>query len=471
MDGPSTDIPATYAEATRWLYERIDYERVRPDSGQSNPFRLERTERLLSLIGSPQQRIPCVHIAGTKGKGSTAAMLESVLRNSGLRTGLFTSPHIDRVEERMRIDGQPPDEQRFTELVQGLAEVLATECGDQRHRIPTFFESTTLLAWMLFDQSDVDVVVLETGLGGRLDCTNICRPVLTMITTIGLDHTHILGDTIPEIACEKAGILKQGVPVVVGKLCPEALSVIASRARELDCPAYHLGRHFETQSRTPADTSPRPLREEVFQWRAETDCLEHVQLAMAGEHQVNNAALVIQAALLLRDTFAGVSEQSIRTGLQQVSWPLRFEVVRESPTIVLDAAHNPDSCAALLKTLNRSGGSTGRRVLMFGVSADKDAQTMLDLLVPHFDRIVLTRFVGNPRSRDPQELLTMCQRNLSSDPAEVLAIDRPEDALAAVLQLADPFDVIVVTGSLFLAAEVRNLLYSRCQPAELSSRI
>lgn len=230
-------------DAVQWLYDRIDYERIRPTPAL-NPFRLERIERLLKRIGSPQERIPAIHIAGTKGKGSTAAMVDSILQASGIRAGLFTSPHIAQFEERMRVSGRMPHPDQLTRLVSKLAEMLHESELETSDRIPTFFEITTLLAWMLFDEEGVEIAVLETGLGGRLDCTNVCRPLVTVITSIGLDHTHILGDTLSLIAAEKAGILKAGVSVVQGQLPEVADIVVTTHAQALGCRQFICGREF-----------------------------------------------------------------------------------------------------------------------------------------------------------------------------------------------------------------------------------
>ena len=222
----------SYDEAVRWIYERIDYERI-PPVRASPHFQLDRVRRLLALIDSPQERIPAVHIAGTKGKGSTAAMVDSILRASDIRSGLFTSPHIEAFEERMTVRGRQPAEDEITQLVSSLQRSLRTADGDLRNNPPTYFEVATLLAWMYFDRHDAELVVLETGLGGRLDCTNVCHPIMTIITNISLDHTSILGNTLQKIAFEKAGIIKRDVPLVTG--------VIPQRSGQSSAPGHSCG--------------------------------------------------------------------------------------------------------------------------------------------------------------------------------------------------------------------------------------
>ena len=228
MNVRESSASSDYRQALDWLYDRTDYERTRP--ADNSPFRLERTQRLLRQLGNPQLQIPAVHIAGTKGKGSTAAMIDSILRQAGIRTGLFTSPHIAQFEERMRVCGNQPTSQQLTSLIQRLRLLLDHKETLPEDRHPTFFEATTLLAWMFFTDEQIDIAVLETGLGGRLDCTNVCRPLVTVITSIGFDHTQILGNTLSLIAGEKAGIIKPQVPVVEGMLPAEASAVVASRA-------------------------------------------------------------------------------------------------------------------------------------------------------------------------------------------------------------------------------------------------
>ena len=449
-----------YNDAIRWLYDRIDYERIRP-SLQTNPFRLERIERLLKRIGSPHERIPCVHIAGTKGKGSTAAMLDSVLQASGIRTGLFTSPHIEQFEERMRVSGHLPDPEQLTRLVSQLCRVLQEAEMDVSDRIPTFFEVTTLLAWMLFDEEKVQIAVLETGLGGRLDCTNVCRPLVTVITSIGLYHTHILGDTISKIAWEKAGILKSGVPVVQGQLPGDADQVVAARAREIGCPRYVCGQEFAWHTDHNEDASKGRKRSQKILVLTPRCNYDDLTVPLLGEHQAHNASLAIMAAELLRDQgYRQIDAAAISKGIRSTHWPLRFEVIDGHPTLILDAAHNPDSMQAVANVLKGAEWTNRRRVLVFAASADKDAATMMKIILPHFADAVLTRFLGNPRSVPPDQLQSLAESLNCGDTKNTRlhqAAD-PGTALAAARELAGYDGLVCVTGSLFLAAEARCLL-------------
>lgn len=450
----------TYQQARDWLYDRIDYERIRLNE-QTKPFQLERLRRLLSLIGSPQERIPVVHIAGTKGKGSTAAMLDSILRHSGIRTGLFTSPHIQVFEERMRVNGLMPSRDRITQLVARLCAVLGAS-ADVVDRQPTFFEATTLLGWMLFDDQKVDLLVLETGLGGRLDCTNVCEPLVTIITSIGLDHTHILGDTLELIAAEKAGILKSNVPLIEGRLPPAASDVVTRKADALGVSHLKFGRDFQShpESTAMAGDGVRLTGSSAAVFRyADDGCqLSNLRIPLIGVHQVHNAGLALKAARLLQHRFPSISEQSIRAGLAETHWPLRFEVFDGSPAIILDAAHNPDAVTALVRTLDQWRPASTQAVLVFASSSDKDVKAMLQLIVPYFDSVILTRYVSNPRSIPPQQLLSHCRELMNVDFDRISVADEPTVALDAARRACGPGGLICVTGSLFLAAEVRSLI-------------
>ena len=448
----------TYDDAVRWIYDRIDYERVRPRR-QSSHFRLERVERLLALIGSPQLRISAIHIAGTKGKGSTAAMVDSILTASGLRSGLFTSPHIHLFEERMRVAGCMPEPDELTVMVRSLQETLLNADADLIEDGVTYFEVATLLAWMFFDRNDVELAVLETGLGGRLDCTTICQPVATVITSIGLDHTHILGHTIEAIAGEKAGIIKLNVPVFSWVQQPDAVRVVTERSASLKCDLFRGERDiFEcTRKAIPGDVG-----EQRFDIETPLATHTNLMLPLLGDHQRRNAALAVAVSDFLSQTDHRITADSIAEGLASLSWPLRFEVVATSPFIVLDAAHNPDSITACLNTLGSQNWPADRRVLIFAVSRDKDAALMLQLVRPHFDTIILTRFETNPRSYSPQELASLPCPDQSVDvpgTAIVLTAETPSEALTLARKTVGHNGIICGTGSIFLAAELRKLLH------------
>ncbi|MCR9199479.1 MAG: bifunctional folylpolyglutamate synthase/dihydrofolate synthase [Planctomycetaceae bacterium] len=473
MVEPQSNPIATYDDATRWIYERIDYERIRPRRTSAH-FRLERVERLLALIDSPEKRIPAVHIAGTKGKGSTSALLASILRASSLKTGLFTSPHIERFEERMRINGAMPTAEELVSLVSRLKVALESADPELMDAGVTYFEVATLLAWMFFDDNDVDVVVLETGLGGRFDCTTVCCPVLTIITNIGLDHTHILGDTLPKIAAEKAGIKKPGVPLLTWATQPDVLSVFAERGEALDVTAYRGGVEFDCSkvSQDPAQTSAAAINS--FRTTNPWGTHERLDVPLHGEHQMRNAALATAAADFLREqreqwrsrwprlsAMCGqISAATIGAGLASVQWQLRFQICPGPPPVILDAAHNPDSITALLQTFDEFTTPDQTRVLIFASSSDKDIETMLQLVMPDFDHVILTRFENNPRAVTAEELLQTVDRlqlacRTNNGPTTA---DSPLQALQRARDLAGESGIVCGTGSIFVAAELLQQL-------------
>ncbi|GAB5440510.1 MAG: bifunctional tetrahydrofolate synthase/dihydrofolate synthase [Fuerstiella sp.] len=464
MQRPETQV-SSYEDAMRWIFDRINYERVRPRAA-SEHFRLERIAALLDLIDAPQNRIPAIHIAGTKGKGSTAAMVDSILRSAGIRSGLFTSPHIETFEERMRVDGQMPDPDQMIRLVADLRHRLAAAPPDLQEAELTYFEVATLLGWMFFDRSNAEYVVLETGLGGRLDCTNVCQPVLTLITAIGLDHTHILGDTVEQIAFEKAGIIKHGVPVLTSCRDAAANAVIENTAEERSCTFESIGRHFD--ARPVAANSPPDSAFETFEVAGQQISVSiagqpdlELQIPLCGRHQADNAALAIRACQVLQEAEQRITAAAISSGLQQVNWPLRFETVATGPQVILDVAHNPDSIAAFCDTL-KDKQSPQPRVLIFASSKDKDYRQMLSVVVEAFDHIVCTQYQDNPRAVSVEKLSAVAEQ-LSLDLPEqerptVRAVATPATSLDQARQLAGPNGTVCGTGSFFLATELRQIV-------------
>ena len=444
----ASSSPTEYEAALRWIYDRINYERIRPKTA-SGHFRLNRIRHLLELVGSPQKSIPAVHIAGTKGKGSTAAFLASVLSAAGIRTALFTSPHVHDFEERMSVDSVRPSSTELTQLVDRLRDSLTAVDESILEGGPTYFEVATVLAWMYFIDRQADVAVLETGLGGRLDCTNVCEPLVSVITAIGLDHTHILGDTIEKIAAEKAGIIKPNVPVISWTGHADADGVVEEHSKRLNCHWSQGGVDFQVTSRSPCLGSQTISI--TTPWRSHHD----LTIPLAGEHQAHNAALAVCTADLLAQERSGISPDVVRDGLASTVWPLRFELRAGEPDVLLDAAHNPAAVAALVKTIHESQLSLrDKKVLIFASSRDKDAVGMLEQLQSEFDDIVLTRFLNNPRTFSPEELNSA----ISTTGCTTHIAETPDDALMAARQLAGRHGYICVTGSIFLAAEVRQLL-------------
>ena len=448
----------TPQDAIQYLYGQINYERTSRVPYRSRQFRFARLQALLQRLGNPHHHLPVVHVAGTKGKGSTCAMLDAVLRRSGLRVGRFTSPHLNHLGERLVVDGKPCSPQQLLELVRQVAPVaeeLKRHPLPQQPGGPTFFELMTALGFLHFRQQGVELAVMEVGLGGRLDSTNLCRPRLCLITSISFDHTALLGDTLAQIAAEKAGIIKPGVPVISGVQQPQAAEVIRRQARGCGSPLWELGRDFAftcpgTRLARHSWHTPLEVRGLGPEWKS-----LHLRTALplAGVHQAHNAALAVAAAWQLARQGWPISRQAIVRGLRQLRWPARVELIARSPLVVLDAAHNAASVQALVETL-RPVAPPGRRWLLFGTSADKDIPGMVRLLAPEFHQVTVTRFGNNPRAADPAQLQRIFARHGSQAQLESCAAR----ALQRLLPRLNPTDLLCVCGSLFLAAELRPLL-------------
>ena len=442
----------SYAQATDFLFGRINYERAKAGSFSTRDFKLGRMRQLLLRLGDPQLDIPAIHIAGTKGKGSTAAMVAAALSASGYRTGLFTSPHLSRFEERMTVDGNQPSEQEVVNLVNEISvPVGMMDAMSQRSRL-TFFEIVTAMAWRHFTQRDVQLAVMEVGLGGRLDATNVCQPVVGAITHIGRDHTALLGETPAEIAREKAGIVKPGVPIVSGVTNAQAFSVIEEVCRENGSRLIQLGRDMDCVVGKACVDVVTPFRE----WRS-------VPVALLGKHQAMNTAVAIGVLDVLRSRGWDIQADLVHEGLRKLKWPLRIEVLKERPTVIVDAAHNTDSVSALIETLN-SGFRFGRRILIFAASKDKEVRALLKLLVPEFDLMIMTRYERNPRAVHV-DVLAELVGSIGGGP--VRRTESPLDAWNLAEQMAKPDDLICVTGSFFLAAEMRELILGTTEQSSL----
>lgn len=438
-----------YEQAIEYLFSRVNFERLVGTLYSVDDFKLDRMRAFLQRLGDPQESIPAVHIAGTKGKGSTAAFIASILTAAGIRTGLFTSPHISAFEERLAVDGTVPTPDELAELVNSVAEVVSVLDKTPGRMSPTYFEIATALAWLYFRRKNAEIAVLEVGMGGRLDATNVCRPAVTVITTISRDHTRHLGSRIDQIAREKAGIIKPGVGVVCGVTTPEAQAVIADVCREQEARLLQLGRDFDYQYLPPVDGGG--ARVTVRTWKR---TWEELPLPLVGEHQAANAAAAVAALEVLVEQGWQVPTESFRLGLDRVRWPGRIEVVARQPTVIVDTAHNWAAVAALLRTLDESFPAR-RRVLIFAATRDKDVAGMLRQLLPRFDSIVLTCFQNNARSVPVEELARLAH-DLGDRPLHAIA--EPAAAWRLARRLAGPEDLICVTGSFFIAAELRDLI-------------
>lgn len=448
----------------RWLYERVDYERS-ASIPYATGLKLHRMRALCARLGDPQRGLPAVHITGTKGKGSTAALVAGAVQRSGYRTGLFTSPHLQRLEERVTVDGVSCSE---TELADGLArlrphveEMDRAAAGVPGEHGPTFFEILTAFAFEYFRRREVQLAVLEVGLGGRLDSTNVCEPIVTAITSISLDHTQQLGSTVEEIAAEKGGIIKPGVPVVCGELAAGPRSVIVQLAVLRRAPLWEVGgevRYDYRPGRLDAD-QPAMIRVECRVPEAEV-LVDWSPLALLGRHQAGNAAVAAMICRLLGDAGRPIAPAALASALAEVRCPARIELMRRRPWVILDGAHNPASLEALVGFLSEQLRPS-RRYLIFAAAADKDVPGMLERLRGSFDETFLTRFTNNPRAVGADRLLGWAERLFDC----CLWFDAPQDAYREARRRAGPTDLICVTGSFYLAAELRPLMLADAERA------
>jgi dihydrofolate synthase/folylpolyglutamate synthase len=450
-------LSESYQAALSFLYGRIDYERAVAMPYGSRELKLDRMRDLLARLGNPQDSLPIIHVAGTKGKGSTSAMIAAALSAAAYSTGLFTSPHLERLEERFRVDGRMCSEQELAALVDRLRPVVAEMDGEAcaaGEAGPTYFELTTALGLLHFVARRVDAAVLEVGLGGRLDSTNVCQPRVTVITSISFDHMKQLGNTLEAIAREKAGIVKPGVPLVSGVTADGPRREIEEICLRQSAPLVQLGRDFDFAYRPAASVEEAPAYpaiDFVSHTQGREQYQAEVQIGLLGEHQGANAALTLAVADELRAQGWSISASAVRRGLAEVKWPARVEVVARRPTVILDSAHNVASIAALVRTIGESF-SARERLLIFATTQEKQIAEMLAELLPHFDRAIFTRYQNNPRGVPPDELASLALQ------ARELPIDVCPDPSAAwrlARELAGEDALICVTGSFFIAAEMR----------------
>jgi len=454
-------ISTEYDRALAFLYGRINYERAAAETYGAADFPLERMRDLLARLGNPERRLKIIHVAGTKGKGSTSTMIAAVLTAAGIRTGLFTSPHLIDLEERIAVDGCNCTPTELVSLVDRLRD--ATDAMDIAASArpgevgPTYFELTTAMALLHFVDCDAAAAVLEVGMGGRLDSTNVCHPEVTVITSISLDHQRQLGGTLALIAAEKGGIIKPGVPLVSGVLAAEPQTVIEQICQERGSPLIQAGRDFHFEYTPPTDFDRAETLGELDYFQNGAPALQGVRLGMLGAHQGTNAAVALATIETLRNAGWEIPVAAVRAALATARTPARVEVISRRPTIVIDAAHNVASIAALLATLDTSFGPR-RRILIFASARDKDIRGMLELALPRFDEVLLTRFEKNPRGLPVVEL-----RRLADEfgGGNCRSCETPAEAWQVARSLLTPADLLCVAGSFFIAAELRQEI-ERC---------
>ncbi len=467
--------PAAYQAAIDFLYSRINYEKGHASYSASN-YRLDRMRRLLALLGDPQNRYKIVHVAGTKGKGTTSCALAALLDTCGFRVGVYTSPHLLRLEERIRCVGRDCSAMELVRLVDRIREAAAILESEGSGR-PTFFELTTAMGMLRFADAKCDYVVLEVGLGGRLDSTNVCQPVACVITSISLDHQAQLGDTISAIAAEKAGIIKAAVPIVSTARHPDARAVISRVAAEQQAPLYLIDRDFSVSwrpilRRDQQAAAPSPAHAEVDYQTLLPDSLignSRWPLPLLGRHQADNLA----GALSVLDVVATqwqeprAASSALKATVLSLKIPARLQIVSQTPLQIIDSAHNPASVAAAMDALDVHFPDAPRTIV-FASSRDKDFEEMLRILLVRSRRIVLTAYQNNVRGIAVPDLQAAAlqiaeqarQASSTIGLAEILTAPDAAAAWKLAEQCTTSNDILCGIGSFFLAAELLSLTTS-----------
>jgi dihydrofolate synthase/folylpolyglutamate synthase len=452
--------------ALAFLLSRIDYERAATIPYSHASMRLDRMRSLLEKLGNPQSQLRIVHLAGTKGKGSTAAILSAIFTASGKKTGLFSSPHLEHVEERIRVNSEPCSGEEFATLIAVIRPLVETMDAEATAREPgtmgpTYFEILTAMALLHFARVGCNVAVLEVGLGGRLDSTNACQSEIAVITSISFDHMQQLGNTLEEIAAEKAGIIKLGVPVVSGVIQTEPRDVIRRVAAERNAKLFELNEDFSYQYHPPTHLEAESMPGMIdWQWANPNRAETNLPLGLVGPHQGANAAVALSTIEVLNSRGWNITLEAVAQGLANVRWPARVEIVQRSPTVVIDSAHNVASVEALSHTLTESF-TAQRKILIFATTRDKDIRGMLRAILPNFDQVIFTQYQNNPRGVPPDELDELAGDVSGSGR---FVCPTPQLAWQQVRSMARPGDLIVVTGSFFIAAELRSI--SRQNPLQ-----
>ncbi len=457
MTGSHDLQPITnFVQARDYLHSFVDFERRGFRRHFADVVSLDTIRALLDLLGNPHRGLRSVHIAGTKAKGSVAAILEAALRDADYITGLYTSPHLVSPAERIRINGFTVSEQQVVELVRTVQPAAENIRSCTELAPPTFFEIYTAMAFVAFAQGGVDIAVIEAGLGGRLDATNVLTPLVAVITPISYDHTEILGDTLAQIAAEKAGIIKPHIPVVVAPQLPEASQEVLAHAQQCQAPVITPPPVAEyapvVPLPMPGPDEPLPALTQSFALTVDTQQL-WVTTYLVGEHQAHNATVAYATLSTLAPQGFAVEDTCFVEAMARVNWPARFQLVAARPWLILDCAHNPASAAALAAALPRHL-TYNKLIVVIGISADKDITGVIHALGQVADEFVVTQ-ARHPRAVPATELSAALSSQWSGP---VHSSGTVPEALTAAQRMAGPADAICVTGSFFVVGEAMQEL-------------
>jgi dihydrofolate synthase/folylpolyglutamate synthase len=437
----------TYSSAVRHLYERVNFERMRVFRYDESMFKLDRVRRLLDSLGNPHEQIRSVHVVGTLGKGSTTAMVASMLQGCGYGVGQYTSPHLADVRERITINRQPISRNDFTEQMRQTS-AAAAKTGLE----PTFFELLTAMAFRYFADQAVDIAVIEAGLGGRLDATNVITPEVTLITRIDYDHMQILGRSLADIAREKAGVFKRRIPALSVEQAPEVEAVLREVAEKMAVPLRIVNKDIEFSYRFGASGNLGPHTRVCL--LTENSQYMHLPVPMPGEHQALNCGLALAAIDTLKGAGFNFPEVALHEGLAATEVPGRMELVWEQPRILIDGAHNPAAITALMRCVG-AYVPYDSMICIFACCEDKDIPAMLDRLALGGDKVIFTRARGTPRAAEPEELHRLFTERCGK--MSQVASTLPE-ALDLATRAVGRDDLICVTGSFYLVGEARKYL-------------
>lgn len=432
----------TYVEALDYIYNLNKY---------GIKLGLNNISYLLFLLGNPHKNLNIIHIGGTNGKGSTAAMISSILQANGFKTGLYTSPHLVDFTERMKINSQNISQEKVCELLEKINPYIEEVSNTAGYNHPTFFEVITAMAFLYFYEEKVDFLVLEAGLGGRLDATNVCQPLISVITRIDYDHMDKLGNSLKEIAREKSGIIKTGEIVISSSQYDEAYNEIKKIADERNSPLFSIGKEINYQ------VKKTDIKGSIFDLKGIYNEYKDMYVSLIGKHQVDNAATAIAAIEALRIKGLNISTKAIREGLEKLRWEGRLEIIQYDPLLVLDGAHNPNGIKIVRQTLEELF-SYNRLILVLAIFSDKDYKKMIQIISPIADLIITTK-AKNPRATPPQVIAKEAEQYKNKN--KIIVTENVPQAIDCALSNSKKNDLICITGSLYTVGEAKRYFINK----------